>query len=127
MANLTIVSPVSLSDKAPFRQTALVAGEELLAGSPCYIASDGTVMQSISSIGTPAEFDGFCLTLTPSGSPVTLFGIGTRIRLAASLTIGTLYYPSDTKGLLSDAAIDTGELPLVKACSATDVRIVRAY
>jgi hypothetical protein len=131
MADLTIVTPTALVT-ATFRFGGLVAGEELLAGSPCYIAADGLVYQSVAVAddepgdGTAAEFDGFCLNLTPANSPVTLFGIASRIRLAAGLAIGDRYWASATKGLLSDTVLTTLDTqPMCKAVSATDVVVTR--
>lgn len=133
MTHITKSSTIYLADtNAPLRISGF-AGEALLAGAPCYIKSDGKVWMSGSAIvdatatGSHPAFDGMTISaVSAANDPVTLFGLGTRIHIADSgLTIGTLYYSGSVAGMLSDTKLATYDTPIAKACSATDIRIVR--
>jgi hypothetical protein len=132
MAYLTIVTPTALSDNAPFRLSSLIAGSALYAGNACYVASDGLVYQTytINTTGSLVEFDGICLDNTPLGGAVTLFGLGSRLKLASGMTIGTRFWSGSAAhlGLLSDTCYTTAEGdPICKAVSATDVVVTKKY
>jgi hypothetical protein len=62
--------------------TGLIAGENISVCAPCYIkAADGKVYQSNGTAANEAaKFDGFCPRAALAGQPVTLYGIGTRMR-----------------------------------------------
>ena len=125
MADITIVSPVRLVH-GRFRLT-LPAGDTIPEGSACYEDSAGVVQLAISDAdGNGAQVDGVNVLAAVAGDPVTLFQIGSRIRIGAhGRGIGSFLYPSDTAGLFSDAPIIAAEPPIAKAVSATDIEIVR--
>src|SRR6185369_17875635 len=76
--------------------TGLYAGEDLLAGAPCYIkSSDGQAyMSNGTAANEAAEIVGFTPRAAKAGEPITLFGQGARFRYAAAgtLTPGDRYY-----------------------------------
>lgn len=131
MALVTIASDASVdtvsAQTAPQR-TGLVAGEALLACAPCVLKSDGLVyMSNGTAADASAQFDGFTPRAYQAGdSNVTLLGIGTRMRYAASgLTPGAKLYIGATAGRL-DTATTTGDaVGVAKAYSATDIRVTR--
>lgn len=110
------------------QRTGLVAGEALAALAPCVLKSDGLVyMCNGTAADADAQFDGFTPREYASGDTnVTLFGIGTRMRYAASgLTPGAKLYIAATDGRL-DTATTTGDaVGVAKAYSATDIRVTR--
>jgi len=135
MADLTVIAgDTRLSTAhAPFRLT-LTAGEDIVAGSPCYQGDTGVYtdaaclclsVEGDTGVGA-SQFDGVAVLDTAAGETVTLFQIGSVIRYEGqSFTIGDFYYCSDTSGLISDAALVTGEKPILKAISADELMVVR--
>lgn len=104
----------------------LVAGEAIDACAACYIkASDGKVYMSDGTADdAAAKVDGFSAQAAAAGQGVTLFGRGIRMRYGTGLTIAALYYLAATAGRLDTAATTGGTTAIVKAISATDVRVV---
>lgn len=131
-ANMTKTAAPYLSDTiAPLRIAPLFAGEVLPVLCPCYIDTDGTVKKCVSTavdIANHAKFDGICIKGAAAiGDPVTLYGLGARIKAADSgLTIGTLWWVSATAGALYDTKVASADTPVAKAVSATDIKIIRA-
>lgn len=84
----------------------LVAGEDLLACSPCYIkASDGKVYMSNGTAATePARCHGLNADAKKAGEPVTLLGPGTRFGYASGMTPGARLFISATAGRFDTAA-----------------------
>ena len=131
MALVTIASDASVdtvsAQTAPQR-AGLVAGEALLAFAPCVLKSDGLVyMSNGTAADANAQFDGFTPRAYASGDTnVTLLGIGTRMRYAASgLTPGAKLYIGATAGRLDTAATTGDAVGVAKAYSATDIRVTR--
>jgi hypothetical protein len=108
----------------------LIAGEDLLAGAPCYIKnSDGLVYQSNGTAANEAAgFDGFTARAVKAGQALTLFGIGARFRYAAAggLTPGAKLYIGATAGRLDTAATTGDAVGVARAINDTDIRITRA-
>lgn len=108
--------------------TGLYAGEDILVCAPCYIkTSDGKAyMSNGTALNEAAEFVGICPRAAKAGEPVTLFGLGTRFRLASSgLTPGNILYIGATAGRY-DTAVTTGDNEgVVQVLTNTDVRVVR--
>lgn len=104
----------------------LVAGEALDACAPCYVrASDGKVMMSNGTAANEAaKFDGFTPKATASGRPVTLFGVGARMRYGAGLTPGQNLYVAATAGRLDTAATTGGTTAIARAIDDTDIRVL---
>ena len=112
------------------QRSGLVAGEALDALAPCYIKeSDGLVYMSNGTAATePASFDGFTPKAYALGdSNVTLFGIGTKMRYATGLTPGANYYIAATAGRLDTAATTGDAVGIVRAVTATVVRVLRDF
>lgn len=111
------------------RQTSgnLYAGEALGVCAPCYIkASDGKVYQSNGTAANEAaKFDGFTPRACAIGEPVTLFGLGTRMRYGTGLTIGANLFVFTTAGTLGDAATTGGTLAIARVRTATDIQVIR--
>ena len=130
MALITKASDASIdtssSQFAPQRP-GLTAAEALDSFAPCYIASDGVHMSNGTAADAAAAFDGFTARAYASGDTnVTLLGIGTAMRYAASgLTPGAKLYMATTAGRLADAATTGDAVGIVKAVSATDIRVIR--
>lgn len=127
-ADLTIKSDYALVS-APLRLSSLLAGEALLACSPCYIKSDGLVWMSITVLDTTvAEFAGMNLDAKAAGDPVTLFQAGAVINCVdGTLTIGNVFYPSATAGMISDADVGGTAVnpPILKAVTANELQVIR--
>jgi hypothetical protein len=130
MADIILVAPIQLASVDGISKLLHPAGEaiDITAGEiAVYLADDGLVYRSISvAAGLTAKFDGLVVKSYAIGENVTIFQQGFRIRIGAhGLAIGAFFYPSDTAGLLSDAAIGAGEQPIAKAISATEIEIAR--
>lgn len=107
--------------------TGLMAGEDLLACAPCYIkAADGKVYQSNGTAANEAAgIDGFSPRAVKSGQPVTLMGVGTRLRYGTGLTPNNKLYIAATAGRLDTAATTGDAVGVAKIINATDIRITR--
>ena len=132
MALVTIATDASFdtgtASRAPHIAGDMVAGEALLACAPCYIrASDGKVlMTNATAADEKARLAGFTPRAVAIGNPVDLFGLGTRMRYAAGLTPGAIYYLAATAGRLDTAATIGDAVGVVQAVSDTDIRVTRA-
>jgi hypothetical protein len=104
----------------------LVAGEDIAILDACYVKSDGKVWRSNGTAdNAAAKFDGIAAQAASAGQGVTLFGRGTRARYSnGGLTPAALYYVAATAGRLDTAATTGGLVPIAKAISANDIRIV---
>lgn len=112
--------------------TGLIAGEDLLACCPCYVKSaDGKVyMSNGTALNEAAEFVGFNVRSgVKAGQPVTLYGLGARMKYASGLTPGDILYIGATAGRLDTAATvgDTAAGGTVQIVSATDIRVIRTH
>lgn len=119
---------VSTARNAP-QITGLYAGEDLDACAPCYIkSSDGKVyMCDGTADNEAAEFAGFSPRAVSSGEPVTLFGLGTRMRYGSSLTPGDIYYVGATAGRLDTVQQVGDSIGVAMAVSDTDIVIIRSH
>jgi hypothetical protein len=131
-ANLSKLSAPILADDASghaHKIGVFTAGEVIPVASPVYIHSDGKIYKSVSSactISNIAKFDGFVIDGCASGEVVTVWGIGTRVKVVASgLVIGTYQWVSATAGAISDTKVASADLPISKAVSATEIRVIR--
>jgi hypothetical protein len=89
-------------------------------------AADGKVYQSNGTAANEAaKFDGFCPRAALAGQPVTLYGIGTRMRYGNGLTIGADLFVDSVAGGLSDVATTGGVNAIARVIDATDIRVVR--
>jgi hypothetical protein len=106
----------------------IIAGEDLLAGAPCYIKnSDGLVYQSNGTAANEAAgFDGFTPRAYKAGQAVTLLGIGARFRYGSGLTPGAKLYIAATAGRLDTAATTGDAVGVARAINDTDIRVTRA-
>lgn len=107
--------------------TGLIAGENIAVCAPCYIkAADGKVYQSNGTAANEAaKFDGFAPRAALAGQPITLYGIGTRMRYGNGLVIGADYFVDTVAGGLSDAATTGGTTAIARAIDTTDIRVTR--
>ena len=119
---------VSTARNAP-QITGLYAGEDLDACAPCYIkSSDGKVyMCNATADNEAAEFAGFAPRAVLSSEPVTLFGLGTRMRYGSSLTPGDIYYVGATAGRIDTAQQVGDSIGVAMAVSDTDIVIIRSH
>jgi len=106
--------------------TGLIAGEDLVIG-PCYVkAADGKVYKSNgTAVNEAAKFDGFAARAALLGQPVTLYGVGTRLRYGNGLTPGADYFIDTTAGGLNDAATTGGTVSIARAIDTTDIRVTK--
>jgi len=132
MADITLVPPVRLASVNGLGRFSGIAGEAIdpegASTCACYIAADGLVYLTVSTVAVGGQFDGIAVTKVGAGDPITIFQQGYRIYIGAhGLDIGAFVYPSDTAGMLSDASIPTPvlEAPIGKAISATVIEITR--
>jgi len=119
---------VSTARNAP-QITGLYAGEALDLCAPCYIkSSDGRVyMCNATADNEAAEFAGFSPRAVASGEPVTLFGLGTRMRYASGLTPGDIYYVGATAGRIDTAQQVGDRIGVAMAVSDTDIVVIRSH
>lgn len=133
MALLTKATDASLDAASAMyapQRSGLEAGEALDTLAPCYIKeSDGKVyMSNGTAANEAASFDGFTARAYASGDTnITLFGIGTKMRYATGLTPGANYYIGATKGRLDDTATTGDAVGIVRAITATVVRVLRDF
>ena len=107
--------------------TGLIAGENIGVCAPCYIkAADGKVYQSNGTAANEAaKFDGFAPRAALAGQPITLYGIGTRMRYGNALTIGADLFVDTVAGGLADAATTGGTVAIARVLDTTDIRVTR--
>lgn len=107
--------------------TGLIAGENLNACAPCYVkAADGKVYQSNGvAVAEAAKFDGFAARSALAGQPITLYGVGTRMRYGNALTPGTDLFVDAVAGGLADAATTGGTTAIARVVDTTDIRVTR--
>jgi hypothetical protein len=103
----------------------LIAGEDILVGAPCYIkAADGKIYNSNGvAVAEAAKVDGFSPRNAKAGQALTLYGKGTRFRLATGLTPGANLYLGAVAGGYDTAATTGGLLPMARCINDTDIRI----
>lgn len=107
----------------------LYAGEALDVCAPCYIkSSDGKVyMCNATADNEAAEFAGFTPRAVAADEPVTLYGLGTRMKYGSSLTPGNILYLGATAGRL-DSDMTTGDrLGIAIVVTATDIMAIRQH
>lgn len=117
----------STAQFAPQITGSVYAGEDLDACAPCHIkAADGKVYMSVgTALDEAARFDGFTAQAAREGEAVTLLGIGTRMRYAASgLTPGQDLFVGGAAGVLADAATTGGVVAIARAIDARDIRVI---
>lgn len=104
--------------------TGLYAGEDLDAAAPCYIHTDGKAyMCDATAADAKAVMAGFTPRAAKSGQPITLYGIGTRLRYGSGLTPGAKLYLGATKGRLDSAATTGDSVGVAQVISGTDIRV----
>lgn len=110
--SLTTVEPCDANKLGPF-----IAGEDLAAGAPCYIKSDGKVWQSNGAAGqtTAAEVDGWTMQAVKVAQrqPVTIYR-NVNIRYGTGLTPGASYF-------LGEAATGTIQAPVATSAQAKPI------
>lgn len=119
---------VSTARNAP-QITGLHAGEDLDACAPCYIkSSDGEVyMCDGTADNEAAEFAGFTPRAASENEPVTLFGLGTRMRYGSSLTPGDIYYIGATAGRIDTDQQVGDRIGVAMAVTDTDIVVIRSH
>lgn len=126
MAVITRVGTPSISTVTPcpaHHISGLVAGEAIVAGDACYVASTGLVMKSNgTSANAAAKFDGMPLQAAAIGEGVSLY-TDVNVRYGAGLTPGTRVYLFTTAGQIGDAATTGGTAPIGFVIDATRIRI----
>lgn len=100
----------------------IVAGADIDAAAPCYIASDGfAYMSTGAAANAAARCRGFSAKAVKAGEPVDLLGEGARFNYGTALTPGADLFVSATAGRLDDVASTGGTVAVAFAVSATDV------
>lgn len=112
---------------APRVDDGVVAGEDLPAGCPCYIKSDGKAWKCDgSTTGAASKFDGVTPKLYKTGEPVVLFGVGTRVHMFdADQTPGALMYVG-AAGAWDNAATTGDTNGTLRMVTARIARVVRS-
>lgn len=109
------------------------AGVSLVKGEAVYIDSNSRLQKAVSTvIGVTgshqawAKFDGIVVEDYISGSKgCAVYGAGTRIGFAASMTVGAFLWVSSSAGKLADTMGSAVDMPVAKVVSATDIFILR--
>lgn len=127
MAEITKSGTPSLASMLPpysVRMTAL-AGEDISAGDPCYMKSDGKIWRSTgTAANAAAEVDGWATKPQKTGEPITLVW-DVFMRWGASLTPGVGYYLDETAGVLNTAATTGGTKVIAVAFDDTTIYVRR--
>lgn len=105
----------------------LKAGEALVAGDACYIASTGLVMKSTgAAANAAAAVRGYAAESCALGEAVTLF-FSVNFHYGSGLTPGTPYYLSGTTaGGLDTVASTGGTLPVAFAVDASRIHVMQS-
>jgi hypothetical protein len=109
--------------------TGLVLGENVAQNDPLYIkGSDGKVYKSSgAAVAEAANFIGIAPRAGLAGQPITIFGMGVRLRIAAAgtLTPGSKVFLGAVAGGY-DTAAQTGDATgIARAITDTDIVITR--
>ncbi len=106
------------------RLPSLDAGEDLLAGAPCYIKNDGKVyMSTAAAADAAAQVHGWTVQSVLTGNPVTLYR-EVNIGYGVALTPGSAVYLSATvAGGLQTVAQANQTAPIGLVVSADGKRI----
>lgn len=131
MALITTAATASLDASTAMyapQVSGLLAGENIALMAPCYIkSSDGKVYQcDASADNEAAEFVGVCPRAANANEPVTLFGLGTRFKLATGLTPGDILYVGATAGQWDNTATAGDPNGTLQIVTSTDVRVARS-
>lgn len=105
----------------------LKAGEALAKQDACYVASDGTVMKTVTTqttISGVADFDGMAYAAFATGEPVTLVGRGAVLDYGASMTPGAFLYASATAGAIGTIVLANDE-PIAKVLEDNRILVIR--
>lgn len=104
----------------------LIAGEDVLRGTPCYIAAGGKIMRaSGAAANAAAKVRGFSSRNAHAGQPLTLLCVGNRFHFSdGQLTPGSDIYLGATVGALSDAPTVGGTQPIAFAVDANDLAVL---
>lgn len=124
ITRLATASPDTSNALVTPQAAGLVAGADIDAGAPCYIAAaDGNVyMSNGSAANEAAKVHGFAYQSAKSGAAVTLALPGARFgQYAAGMTPGAAVYVGTTAGRLDTAATTGGTTKIGYAVTATDV------
>lgn len=107
----------------------LIAGADIPnPGTPCYIETDGKAYPCDgTAANNKAKLAGFSARDAKAGTPVTLFGIGTRFRYAAAGTFipGAILFLGAAAGRLDTAATVGDAVGVAQAINDTDIRVTR--
>jgi hypothetical protein len=109
--------------------TGLILGENVAQNDPLYIkGSDGKVYKANGAAATePANFIGIAPRAGVAGQPITIFGIGTRVRIANTgvLTPGTKVFLGAVAGGYDTAAQTGDAVGVGRAVTDTDMIVTR--
>ena len=108
MANLSQTAANVAVGASTTRIQVVQAGESITQGMPVYrLSSDGKYYQSDANVSaTTADCDGIAITPSATNSyfAIALPGTGSKVNLGATLTVGTTYVVSATKGAIAPIA-----------------------
>jgi hypothetical protein len=128
MAAIAKSGTPSLSTPTPgpeHRITGLIAGEDLAAGDPCYIKSDGLVYLADGvAVAAAAKVDGYPMAAAQAGEAVSLY-FGVNVRYGSGLTPGKRVYLASGGGL-ADAASTGGTAPIGFVVDATRIHLTQS-
>ena len=107
--------------------TGKIAGEDIDAAAPCYIAAaDGKAyMCDATAADAKAVLAGFSPRAAKAGEPITLFAAGARFSYGSGLTPGAKLYIGATKGRLDGAATTGDAVGVAQVIDTTDIRVTR--
>ncbi len=129
-ADLTMTGTPRLAQGSSVKVT-VIAGEAINAGDSCFIHTDGLAYQCDSAdhaSGNISFFEGISVNAVSIGSPVTLWGIGSKIYMTDTVvTIGSFWYVGANEGVLYDTKVATSDtaLPVGKFITAHVMEVVR--
>lgn len=131
MADIARSGTPSLSSLTPGQDKCIVgllAGETLVAGDACNIASTGKVMKAIgTAANAAAKVRGYAMGGAVLNEAVTLV-FDVNVRYGAALTPGADVFLSATAGggLLADVASAGGTAPIGFVVDATRIRLLQS-
>lgn len=105
----------------------LVAGEALFAGAVVRI--DATTGKVFLADGTAANASAQIAGIVPRsagiGQPVTIYGLGCRLRYSSGLTPGAKLFLGTTPGRADTAATTGDAVGVFRVINDTDVQVIR--
>lgn len=101
-------------------------GEDVAAGQPMELRTNDRLYRFVGTAG--AVFFGIAPRSGRTGQPMTAYGLSTQFKAAeGTLTIGKIYFLSDTAGEIGDAAGTKDTAGSFFAVNTSDLIVTRSF